>query len=107
MRIENAFRAAAFGAVLALAACATAGTPFDTAHVGDVRKGVQDRTQIRAWFGEPHQVQAVSGSPLGCIERWTYTHAYSSYGGAKTKTETLVVDFNPSGKVCDSAYVEQ
>jgi len=104
MKVWNALRIVA---VLALASCASVGNKFDTTHVNDIKKGVQDKGQIRAWFGEPYRVQPVTGSPAGCVERWTYTHAFSSYGGAKTKTETLVVDFNPSGKVCDEAYVEQ
>lgn len=107
MKAQNVLKIVAVVAVLALLSCASAGKQFDTSHVNDIKKGSQDKDQIRAWFGEPYRVQAISGSPLGCVVRWTYTHAFSSFGGAKTKTETLVVDFNKSGKVCDNAYLEQ
>lgn len=107
MKVQNVLKIVAVVAVLALVSCASAGKQFDTTHVNDIKKGSQDKDQIRAWFGEPYRVQAISGSPLGCVERWTYTHAFSSFGGTKTKTETLVVDFNKRGKVCDNAYLEQ
>jgi outer membrane protein assembly factor BamE (lipoprotein component of BamABCDE complex) len=107
VKVQNVLQVVAVVAVLALVSCASAGRQFDTTHVYDIKKGTQDKDQIRAWFGEPYRVQAVSGSPLRCVERWTYTHAFSSWGGTKTKTETLVVDFNKSGKVCDNAYLEQ
>jgi outer membrane protein assembly factor BamE (lipoprotein component of BamABCDE complex) len=92
---------------LLLAACATAGRQFDRTHVNDVKKGVQTKEQIRAWFGEPYQVTApLSGHPAGCVERWTYVHAYASYGGMKSTSASLVVDFDKKGKVCDHAYSE-
>jgi outer membrane protein assembly factor BamE (lipoprotein component of BamABCDE complex) len=92
---------------LVLASCATAGKQFDRTHVSDVQNKVQDKNQIRAWFGDPYRVQAVTGSAVGCVERWTYVHAFSSFGGAKTTSASLVVDFDKNGKVCDHAYVEQ
>src|ERR1700690_574402 len=107
MKIQNVFRIVVVVAVFALVSCASAGKQFDTTHVNDIKKGSQDKGQIRSWFGEPHSVQAISSTPLGCTERWIYTHAFSSWGGTKTKTETLVVDFNKNGKVCDNAYLEQ
>jgi outer membrane protein assembly factor BamE (lipoprotein component of BamABCDE complex) len=90
-----------------LAACATAGREFDRTHVNDVKTKVQDKDQIRTWFGEPFRVQPLIGSAIGCMERWTYVHAFSSFGGAKTTSASLVVDFDKNGKVCDHAYVEQ
>ena len=47
--------------LLGLAACATVGKDFDRTHVNDVRKGVHDKAQIRAWFGAPKQVTTASG----------------------------------------------
>lgn len=107
MKLRNALWVVAIMVVFSLASCASSGKQFDTTHVLDVRKGAQDKAQIRAWFGEPHTVQPIAGSKSKCMERWIYTHAYSSWGGAKTKSETLVVDFNKKGKVCDNAYLEQ
>jgi outer membrane protein assembly factor BamE (lipoprotein component of BamABCDE complex) len=93
--------------IMALAACATAGKQFDRTHVNDIKKGVQTKEQIRAWFGEPYQVtKPLSGHPAGCVERWTYVHAYSSYGGARTESSSLIVDFDSNGKVCDHAFSE-
>jgi outer membrane protein assembly factor BamE (lipoprotein component of BamABCDE complex) len=107
MKLRNTFWVAAIIMLFSLVSCASSGKQFDTSHVLDVRKGGQDRPQIRAWFGEPHTVQALKGSKGGCVERWIYSHSYSSWGGAKTKSETLMVDFNKKGKVCDNAYLEQ
>lgn len=91
---------------LVLLACAGAGRRFDSTHVTDVEKGVQDEAQIRAWFGDPVRVETLSGHPAGCVERWTYVHAFSSYGGAKTTSKSLIVDFDTQGRVCDHAYAE-
>lgn len=90
-----------------LAACATSGKQFDRTHIPDVKKGAQNKEQIRTWFGEPYQVTTLgSGHPGGCVERWTYVHAYASHGGAKATSAALVVDFDKNGKVCDTAYSE-
>jgi hypothetical protein len=95
------FRLLGCGLVV-LAACA-ASQSFDTAHVNDVAKGVQDKEQIRGWFGEPHQVQSpIPNHPAGCVERWTYAQKAADGAG-----ESLVVDFDAAGKVCDNAYVKQ
>ncbi len=91
-----------------LTSCATAGRQFDRTHVNDIAKGVQTKETIKTWFGEPHQVTApLQGHPAGCVERWIYVHAYSSYGGMKTESASLVVDFDKGGKVCDHAFVEK
>ena len=93
--------------VLTLCACASAGRQFDRAHISDVKKGVQTKDQIRQWFGQPYQVTApLTGHPAGCVERWTYTYARSTHGGAKTTSASLVVDFDGKGTVCDHAYSE-
>jgi outer membrane protein assembly factor BamE (lipoprotein component of BamABCDE complex) len=107
MTVQKVLWVAVFVAVLALVSCATAGKQFDRTHVGDIKTGVHDKNQIRSWFGSPGQLQPITGSPAGCIERWIYVHAYASFGGAKSKAATLVVDFDRNGKVCDHAYVEQ
>jgi outer membrane protein assembly factor BamE (lipoprotein component of BamABCDE complex) len=92
--------------VVVALACAGAGKRFDTTHVPDIRKGQQDRDQIRGWFGDPYQKTPLQGHPAGCVERWTYTHAFSK-AGISTTSETLIVDFDAAGKVCDHAYAEQ
>jgi len=92
--------------VLFLSACASSGRQFDRTHVTDIQKGVQSKEQIKGWFGTPNQVTALQGHPAGCVERWTYVHAYASYGGARAQSAALVVDFDRSGKVCDHAYTE-
>lgn len=92
--------------VVALVACASSGKQFDRTHVNDIKKGVHTKAQIQEWFGEPYQTTSLQGHPAGCVERWTYVHAYSSYGGAKTVSGALVVDFDGNGKVCDNAYTE-
>jgi outer membrane protein assembly factor BamE (lipoprotein component of BamABCDE complex) len=99
---------AAVVVVAALGACATAGQQFDRTHVNDIKKGVQTKEDIREWFGKPYQVtKPLSGHPAGCTERWSYVHAFASWGGAKTKSAALIVDFDKNGKVCDNAYTEQ
>jgi outer membrane protein assembly factor BamE (lipoprotein component of BamABCDE complex) len=104
--ILKLFAGAALSLALALG-CASAGRDFDTTHATDVQKGVQNKDQIRTWFGEPYQAQAITGHPAGCTERWTYTYAYSDRGGMRTQTKTLVVDFDASGTVCDHAFIRQ
>ncbi len=96
--------AAAMGAALLLAgACGSAGRQWDTTHANEVQRGVQTKADIQRWFGEPYQFQAVTGSPMGCVERWTYVYSHSVAGGS-TVTDTLVVDFDANGTVCDNAY---
>ena len=107
MTVQRALWAVAVVVVCALVSCATVGREFDRTHIGDIKAGAQDKNQIRGWFGEPNKVQSITGSPAGCMERWTYVHAHSSYGGAKTRSAALVVDFDRNGKVCDHAYTEQ
>ena len=100
-------RLVALAACLSMLACAGAGRRFDSTHVTDIQKAVQDKEQIRAWFGEPVQVQSLSDHPDGCTERWTSVHAFASYGGTRTESKSLVVDSEPKGLVCDHAYVEK
>lgn len=96
---------AVLGLCLLMAACATVGKKFDTTHVNDIVKGRQTKQQIQAWFGAPSQtVSPLSGHPAGCVERWIWTYAHSTSGGRHTVSESLVVDFNKAGKVCDHAY---
>lgn len=93
--------------IVALIACATSGKQFDRTHVNDIKKGVQTKDQIRTWFGEPYQVtKPLTGHPAGCVERWTFVHAYSSHGGLRTESSALIVDFDSNGVVCDHAYSE-
>jgi outer membrane protein assembly factor BamE (lipoprotein component of BamABCDE complex) len=106
MKVQRILWVVAVIAVFALISCATAGRQFDRTHINDIKTGAQNKDQIRDWFGKPYQVQSISGSPAGCVERWTYVHAYASYGGAKKTSAALVVDFDRGGKVCDHAYTE-
>ena len=92
--------------VLFLAACATSGTQFDTTHAHDVRVG-QRRSEIVAWFGQPGQRATFSPNAKGCVERWTYVYAKARAGGRVVDAQALLVDFDPAGAVCDTAYSEQ
>ena len=94
-------------AFVSLAGCAGAGRQFVITHAHEVQKGVHDKAQIQAWFGPPYRSNIVTQHPAGCTERWTYTHAWSNWGGARTTTETLIVDFDSEGVVCDHAFVQQ
>lgn len=90
--------------MLVAAACATVGKSFDVTHANDIQKGQHDKAQIRAWFGEPHQVTSpLPSNPASCVERWQYTHAHSVAGGS-TESQVLIVDFDAAGKVCDNAF---
>lgn len=89
---------------LTVFACATVGKPFDTTHTGEIQKGVQDKAQITAWFGQPSQTTSLpAGNPAGCVERWQWTYSHSVAGG-DTVADALVVDFDAAGKVCDNAF---
>lgn len=39
--------------VLTLTACASAGHKINRTHIDDIQNGVQNKAQIRKWFGEP------------------------------------------------------
>jgi hypothetical protein len=87
-----------------LLGCATVGKSFDTTHVNDIKKGTDDKATIKGWFGEPHQTVApLTNNPAGCVERWQWTYAHSVAGG-DTVADSLVVDFDKDGKVCDNAF---
>jgi outer membrane protein assembly factor BamE (lipoprotein component of BamABCDE complex) len=101
--MRNFIRVLAVCFAITGAGCATVGRQFDTTHVNDIRKGAQDKAQIRAWFGEPYQTAPLQGNPAGCVERWQWTHAHSVAGG-RTESQVLIVDFDAAGKVCDNAF---
>lgn len=91
--------------ILDLSACATAGHKIERSHLNDIKNGVQNKDQIRTWFGEPYTVKTgLTGHPKGCIERWTFEYAKAQGFGTVTYSEILVVDFNKNGKVCDHAF---
>lgn len=91
--------------LMVFAGCASAGRPIDQTHMDEIANGVQDKAQIRQWFGEPYTVKTgLVGHPNGCVERWTYEYAKARGFGNVTYSEILVVDFSPAGKVCDHAY---
>lgn len=91
--------------VLILSACATAGHKVNRDHIDNIKNGVQNKDQIRAWFGEPYTVKTgLTGHPSGCIERWTFEYAKARGFGNVTYSEILVVDYDKDGKVCDHAF---
>ncbi|MEJ2201100.1 MAG: hypothetical protein P8X63_08825 [Desulfuromonadaceae bacterium] len=91
--------------VLFISACATAGSRIDRTHMDEIKNGVQNKTQMREWFGEPYTIKTdLKGHPSGCIERWTYEYAKAKGFGTVTYSEILVVDFDTEGKVCDHAF---
>lgn len=91
--------------ILVITACASAGQKVKREHIGDIKNGVQNKEQIRAWFGEPYTVKTdLTGHPKGCIERWTFEYAKARGFGKVTYSEILVVDFDKNGKVCDHAF---
>jgi hypothetical protein len=91
--------------ILALTACATAGHKINRTHINDIQNGVQDKAQIRSWFGEPYTIKTnLQGHPAGCVERWTFEYAKAKGFGKVTYSEILVVDFDSKGKVCDHAF---
>ena len=96
----------ALSALMALTGCASSGKKFDTTHVNDIETDKTTRAQVDAWFGPPAS-QTSANTPQGAVLRYTYTYAYSSWGGAKTTSKSLVVDFNAQNVVVDHAYVEQ
>jgi hypothetical protein len=92
-------------ALLSLVACASAGKRIDRTHIDEISNGVQDKAQIRQWFGEPYSMKTgLTGHPAGCVERWTYEYAKARGYGHVTYSEILVVDFDTKGKVCDHAF---
>lgn len=96
----------AFFLAFGLVACATVGRDFDRTHVNDIKKGVHDKAQIRAWFGAPRQVTTASGNEKECNETWMYQYARATHAGHKSSGAALAVVFDANGKVCESAYSE-
>lgn len=94
-----------FTCIVTLTACASAGARVDRTHLGDIKTGVQSKEQIRSWFGAPYTMTTnLTNHPQGCVERWTYEYAKARGFGVVTYQETLVVDFDGKGKVCDHAF---
>jgi outer membrane protein assembly factor BamE (lipoprotein component of BamABCDE complex) len=106
MRVRLFVRVVLLSSCLSMAACASSGKKFDTTHVNDIHTGEHDKSAVLAWFGEPSSKTAVVGSPKA-VERWIYTYARAVGFGHVTQAQTLVVDFDAQGKVCDHAYVKQ
>ncbi len=96
--------------VLGLSACVPgAGRRVDRTHINDIQTGVQDKAQIKAWFGEPYVIiPNLEGHPKGCTERWSFEYAIMR-GTIKKYIyqEMLIVDFDKDGKVCDHAFSEK
>jgi outer membrane protein assembly factor BamE (lipoprotein component of BamABCDE complex) len=90
---------------MTVVACASAGRSIDRSHLGDIKDGVQNKEQIRSWFGQPYTMKTgLTGHPKRCVERWTYEFAKARGFGTVTYSEILVVDFDTKGKVCDHAF---
>ena len=103
-RMKRVSSAIVMASCLVFFGCATVGEKFDTTHVNEIQNGEHDKAQITAWFGPPHKtVSPLSGHPAGCVERWQWTHAHSVAFG-KTVSDSLVVDFDTDGKVCDNGF---
>ena len=103
MKLRTTFRALIALTLSVLVACATVGRQFDTTHVNDIEVGVQSKEDIRAGFGEPHDIQNISNPQTVTVERWMYTYSHSQFGRGTT-SHSLVVDFDASSKVCAEAY---
>ena len=88
-----------------LMACASVGQKFDTTHTNDIRQG-QTKAEIQAWFGQPAHTSLLRGHPEGGAERWQWIYSHS-LAGASTTTDSLVVDFDSKGAVCDHAYLRR
>jgi hypothetical protein len=106
--------ACVFGLAL-LAGCASA-RRLDTTHVRDIQKGVTDKAQVTAWFGEPQKRVSPLEGPGGCVERWQWSSTRTVAGGSSMDykvlssyeiTDRLSVDFDAAGKVCDGSYEEK
>jgi outer membrane protein assembly factor BamE (lipoprotein component of BamABCDE complex) len=93
----------AAAAATLLACGATIGRQYDTTHVHDVKQG-EAKAQITSWFGDPTTTTTMTATAKGCVERWKYTYAHASGGTAHA--QVLIVDFDPNGAVCDTAYSE-
>jgi outer membrane protein assembly factor BamE (lipoprotein component of BamABCDE complex) len=103
--MEMGFRLGALLIAVALVACASAGRKVDRTHLDDVEEGMQTKSEIRAWFGEPYSMTVgLTGHLKGCVERWQYEYAKARGFGTITYQEVLVVDFDVDDKVCDHAY---
>ncbi len=93
----------------ALLGCAGIGAPFDASHIDAIDSGEHDQSQIRSWFGEPHQVstpmahEKIRAQKPECVERWHYAHAKGTAGGS-TRSDILVVCFDPLGRVCEVTH---
>ena len=91
--------------ILIITACASAGHRINRTHIDDINNGVQNKAQIREWFGEPYTITTdLIGHPGGCVERWTFEYAKAKGFGNVTYSEILIVDFDTEGKVCDHAF---
>ena len=91
--------------ILTITACASAGHKVDRTHIDDIKNQVQNKAQIREWFGEPYTIKTdLKGHPSGCVERWTFEYATAKGFGTVTSAEILIVDLDTEGKVCDHAF---
>lgn len=87
--------------VLGLSLAACAGRNFETTHVSELKKGVQDKATVTEWFGKPYSIV----SPLidnkdGCVESWNYTYVTGGFYGAGAEQKSLTILFDKDGKVC-------
>jgi len=86
--------------------CATVGTDFDATRTSEIVRGETNQRQIENMFGHPTRIQNVSGLPNGAVERYTYQYGHASWGGLKSESKALVVDFDSNKVVVDYSYAE-
>ncbi len=99
--------AALFVAASGLAvSCMTSGQRIDPEHVAQLEQGKAMKEDVSGWFGYPVRiVKPLRGHPKGCVERWMFV--YSESLGSSTKSQSLLVDFDKGGKICDYNYTRR
>lgn len=82
-------------------ACATSAVGrFDATRVAELARPRVDRSQVRAWFGEPDEVVRADGAVAqgACVEAWHWANP------SRETFQNLAVYFDAQGAVCDHAF---
>ena len=98
----------ALAAILALAGCASVGTPIDAAKASQIKEGATTRQQVEAWSGPPASATATGDGRTMCL--WVYSEASNSaqnfipvvnivQSRVNLSSQTLQVFFTPAGVV--------
>ena len=85
-----------------LAACASAGHPFDMARLGQLRPGVTTIEESKALLGEPVSVSSNQGNGHTLLT-WAYSHAGPVGGGV----ESAAVAFDEQGRMLKVVQVSK